>query len=429
MASKQRIDWEGLVKEHGGIKAAARATNRSVRCIQRGLRKQGVAPPDEVKGRPVDKESMKVSESKDGLTIDVRTFTRITTGNEAIQKAGFDPAVWEPSKVEATSWEVAIKDENGDAKVVPLWRVHVSCKRRLPTEIENAADELAKRVFGAGLDLPPVRYKKPKRDPSTLIVGLVDHHFGKLAWAPEVGENYDLKIAERLWAAAIDSAISQCHDRDIAEIVLPIGNDMGHVDTKLLTTEAGTPMDADGRYEKIAGIQEAALINAIERCRATAPVKVIHVPGNHDRTTSWWLCRVALRAFAKTKHVQFDTRPTLVKYHNAGKCLWGFAHGDGPKGISLVNQMPQQPAWGNSTACRDWITGHLHTQKTVSYLGTHEQAGMTFRVLPSLCASDAWHVKNGFVFSQRATQNLLYSHKYGLTAIFHEPANKLLGIN
>ncbi len=380
---------------------------------------------------PKGEEGIEQTTDRNGFKLSVRSFDRIQTAAQAMEKAGLDPLLWEADRVVANSWEVVCRIQNGDQTETvtkPLWQVKVFGKRRFSEAIEQSSDRLAERVMQGGFKLPRVSYRKPKKDPSTLIIGLVDMHFGKLCWGPETGNNYDLKIAEQLWARAIDAALSKCEGHDIAEIILPVGNDFGHVDNRRGETEAGTSQDVDGRYEKVSGAQEIALVNAVERCRQHAPVKVIHVPGNHDRITSWWLCRLVDHAFKKTKFVTVDTSPRLVKYHQTGKCLWGFAHGDGPKAKALKDMMPvEQPDnWAKSPACREWLTGHLHQQHMTQTIGTHEQAGMVFRILPSLCGTDAWHYANGFSMSAKATQNLLYSHEHGLTAIFHEAISRLV---
>ena len=81
--------------------------------------------------------------------------------------------------------------------------------------------------------------------------------------------------------------------------------------------------------------------------------------------------------------------------------------------------------WAKSKACREWLTGHLHQQKKVERIGTFEEDGMVFRILPSLCGTDSWHYRNGFSMSRKATESYLYSHKWGLSGYFSESAEKL----
>lgn len=360
-------------------------------------------------------DEVRAEQTQDGLLLEVKSFDRIQTAHEAMQKAGIDQHVWEPIKIIANSWEVAVKLDSGDVETCPLWQVKVTCRRRIPASIENATDALAKKA-AQKLTLPKITRSKGK-NPSTMVLGLVDHHFGKLCWKPEVGDDYDLKIAEDLWYASLQHHLDRWSRYDLSKIIIPIGNDFGHIDTRTGTTEAGTYQDVDGRYEKIAYVMEEAAIKCVLRAREIADVDVIWVGGNHDRVTSMWICRCIHWAFEKCQRVSVDTSPKLVKYRHFDNCLLGFSHGDGPREKSLKDMMPLEmpDAWAKSKACREWITGHLHQQKTVERISTWEQAGMVFRILPSLAGTDRWHYSNGFNMSQRASQSLLYSNNFGFS--------------
>ena len=310
-----------------------------------------------------------------------------------------------------------------------MFAVSVVCKRRFADGLIEAVDVLAKRVHKKDYQLPPLPKPKRKADPSTLVVGLVDSHFGKLCWGPEVGSNYDLKIAEELYARAVQSAVEHCKAANIVKAILPIGNDFLHVDNRQLTTEQGTPQDFDGRFKKMLSVAEQAVVNAVRALREVCPVECIHVPGNHDRTTSLLLARCVHWAFNGDKHVTVDTSPCPVKARQFGECLLLFAHGDGPKQKALIEMMPVQWAddWAKSKRCREILTGHLHHEKKTERIGTHEEAGIKARVLPSLSGTDWWHFSSGYSLSQKATQNLLYSHEYGMTAMYSESAEQLMG--
>lgn len=371
-------------------------------------------------------ERIESTQTDDGFFVKVESLDRIQTADEALKKAGIDTAIWKPVKVIANSWEVACKLDDGTVKTFPLWQVKVTCDRRVPESIDDSVDVLAKRVMAGKFVWPTVRYRAAK-DPSTLFVGLVDHHFGKLCWEPETRNTYDLRIASTLYSRAIEASVQKYADRQLSEIIMPVGNDFGHIDTRAGTTEAGTPQDKDGRYEKIAGILESAVINAVAVAREIAPVRVIWVGGNHDPVTSMWLCRCVHWAFAKDKHVTVDTSPCPVKYVHFGKCLIGLAHGDAPREKALKDMMPIERAddWAAAKACREWLTGHLHQQKKTERIGTHEEAGQVFRILPSLCGTDSWHYRNGFAMSRKATESYLYSHKYGFSDMCHISAEEL----
>jgi len=370
----------------------------------------------------------------DGLKLVLRTYDNVTTAAEAMDQAGLDADVWEPIKVRCSSRQVTVsatQTESGVAEVRSLISINVECKRREGSELAEIADVMAKRARRRAYKLPAVQHRKPRKDPSRLVVGLVDHHWGKLAWQEETGTSYDLKTAGDLFARAIRSAVDKCAGHDVSRIYLPVGNDFCNVDNRQLATEHGTSVAAStvGRYEQLVPLMEESLEKAVTECRSVAPVSVIWVGGNHDRVTSYFLCRCLAKAFRDDKHVDVDTSACPVKYLQFGKCLIGLAHGDAPKQRALVQMMPIERAddWAKSTSAREWLTGHTHQQKTLTSFGTHEASGQVFRILPSLCGTDSWHYHNGFSMSRKATENYLYSEQYGLVAMFHESAERLGG--
>jgi len=376
-------------------------------------------------------ENVLVDESPDGLKVSIRTYKQIETAKAALEHAGIDQVVWEPERVRINSYQVTLgakSTDSGKPEKRQMIAISVVCKRRFRDSIVDAIDELAKRVHKRSYKLPAIRKRKQKADASTLVVGLVDNHFGKLCWGPEVGSNYDLKLAAELYARAIRSSVEHCKAGNITKAILPIGNDFLHVDNRMLQTEQGTPQDFDGRFQKMLQVAEEAIVSAVSELRAVCPVECIHVPGNHDRTTSMLLARCVHWAFHGDKHVTVDTSPCPVKVRQFGECMLLFAHGDGPKIKHLIEMMPVKWAdeWARSKRCREILTGHLHQEKRIERIGTHEEAGVKARILPSLSGTDWWHFTSGYSLSQKATQNLLYSHDYGMTAIYSESAEQLL---
>ena len=376
---------------------------------------------------PCEYETTEQSETKDGFLLSVKSFDRIQTADQALQKAGIDTAVWEPVKVTANSWEVVVKDDAGEIHTKPLWQVKVECKRRVSKAMETASAILAGRIAGGKFKLTPVKYKPAKIRPSVLELSMTDHHFGKLGWAPEVGHDYDLKVAEHYFENGVNRSIDRATGCDIAEIILPLGNDYYHFETRSGTTEAGTPVDCDGRWAKVYQVGIESMLTAVERCRQVAPVRIVWIPGNHDYVSSYWLFQVIKQAFASSKNVTVDIRPVSRKYHQFGKCLIGWCHGKDEKAARLPGLMAvEKPEdWAKSTACREWHIGHLHQSKSLHWMGTHESDGVTVRVLPSLAGTDAWHFANGFCMSRHATQCHVYDYEYGLTAIYQVPVEEV----
>lgn len=370
-------------------------------------------------------------EKQEGMTASIQTRKHINTPQEAMLHAGIDPDVWSVTTCQIKTYQCTIgghRSSTNKDTTYQMFAVNLICHRRVSQPLLDAADLLACRTLKRGYKLPRVRYKKPAMDPSTLVVGLTDHHLGKLAYRPEVRESYDLKIAKNLWVRAIQAALNRCVGHDITQVILPIGNDMCHVDTRKMTTESGTQMDYDSRYMKIADVALESLMMAIERLRSVAPVDVIWIPGNHDYLTSRWLCKVAQVGFGTTKYVSVDTSDCAVKYRQFGRCLLCFAHGHAPKVKSLREMMPVEAAewWAKSPACREILTGHFHSQIFRERPATDDQAGIVARTLPSLCATDNYHYEGGWSLSKKTTQSLLYSNNYGMSCIFSDPLDKLM---
>lgn len=426
------IEYPKLIEalsKHGSHRKAAKALGIAQSTFTTKLKKMSREDPVlNAQARPaVEYESTQAAKSKDGFVLEVRSLERIKTAAEAMEKGGVDSGVWQPVKVVANSWEVVIKQDDGTPKTCPLWQIKVTCSRRVPESIEESVDVLAQRVSGGRFKWPAVHPSVPK-SPTKMFMGLVDHHFAKLCWSPETRNDYDLKIATDLFARAIRYTCRKSESKDVDEIIFPIGNDYCHIDTRAGTTERGTQLEYDGRYEKMSGIAEEAAIKGIEEARQYAKVRVVWVGGNHDPVTSMWICRVVKWAFDGDKNITVDTSPRPHKYYSFGRCLLGMAHGDAPKEKSLKDMMPvEEPeAWAAATECREWLTGHMHQQKKTERIGTSEQAGQVFRILPSLCGTDSWHYRNGFCMSRKATESYIYSCEYGMESSIHASARRLM---
>jgi len=195
--------------------------------------------------------------------------------------------------------------------------------------------------------------------------------------------------------------------------LFPIGNDFFHMDNRKNMTTGGTPQDVDGRYEKIIEAGEMAVIWAVERMAQTAPVSVIHVPGNHDRTASWHLARTVEMWFRNNSRVSVDRGANPRKYFRWEKTLLGLTHGNEEKKQSLPSIMSvERPQEWAETTCREWLCGHEHRarQWQTQPVDTHEQT--TVRALRSLAGTDAWHHSKGYL-STKAAEVYFYGKTRG----------------
>lgn len=246
------------------------------------------------------------------------------------------------------------------------------------------------------------------------VIGLFDVHLGKLAWHRDTENNYDLNIASKRFSNAVSELIDHARGKQVARWLVPVGSDYFHIDNSRNTTYAGTPQDVDGRYAKIFEIGYWGWVSGIEKMLTVAPVDVLYLPGNHDPTTSYHLCREIKTHFRNVSQVNVDVEPTSRKYYSYGCNLLGFTHGDMIKPDKLPNLMAKERRKEHATAtCTDWFIGHLHARKAWISKPIDTYEGSTIRVVKSLSGTDKWHFDNGYIDDQQAAEVFFYEKGNG----------------
>jgi len=246
-----------------------------------------------------------------------------------------------------------------------------------------------------------------------LQLDLPDLHVGKLAWAPETGHaSYDTKLAEQVFEDAVAKLVERTKGFQFKQIIIPIGNDLLNADNKANMTTRGTVQDSDSRYQKSFGIVRRMMTRAIDRLREIAPVTALMIPGNHDTLAVWHLGDSLECFFHGTPDVTIDNAPTSRKYHQFGKVMLMFTHGDkGKRSDYPLLMATERPQMFGETEHREAHTGHLHT------LHVQEHHGVKVRISPALCPPDAWHAEMGFVGNARAAQAFVWHETEGLVSL------------
>jgi hypothetical protein len=249
-----------------------------------------------------------------------------------------------------------------------------------------------------------------------------DLHIGKLAWAPETNwGHYDVRLAEEAFTDAIDALVMrvQSQPEAVERVLFPIGNDLVQTDNLMGTTTSGTYVDSDSRYIKSFRRACALMQWAIDRLTQVAPVHALIVPGNHDRLTAFHVGDVLHAYYRQVAEVTIDNRPTLRKYVRYGTCLLGFTHGSEEKEADLPLIMANEAAdeWP-LTNHREWHIGHFHKMRERRFTAGDSFGGVRVRVLPALCAPDAWHAMRGYVGELRAAEAYLWSERDGYVGHF-----------
>lgn len=245
-----------------------------------------------------------------------------------------------------------------------------------------------------------------------LEISIPDLHIGKLAWGLESGEDYDITIAVDRYKTAVTTLLNRVPKDAIARIVLPVGNDLIHIDNAENQTTSGTPVDTDSRFAKIVQVAKKLLIETIDELKQIAPVDVIIVRGNHDSTVTFLLGEVIEAWFHTDPLVTVDNGPQWRKYYQYGKVGVQLTHGEKEKhdelGLIFATEQPQ--LWAN-TKYRFCKLGHFHKTKKVNYVTVDSNPGFQIEVLPSLSGTDEWHSGKGYLSNKQAKAFLYHKEE------------------
>ncbi len=359
-------------------------------------------------------------ESGDNLTIDYHG-PYLGTKDEFLAQCGIDLAIWEIERIVANGWEVTgKKKQDGEDRI---WKsankqIKVWLKRKAPKFIQEGIEALL--ADWRPEPLPPLNRGASSGEEFMLELALHDAHFGKLCWAMQTGTDYDLKIAAATYGNAVDDLLRRVEPFNVRKIIMPIGSDFFQVDNWHGTTSNGTIVErSDDRQSKVFTVGCQAIERVIRRCREIADVEFFYLGGNHDRATSWHLSYVLNRIFESDPHIAIDHDPADRKFYRYGPALIGFAHGDEinvDRDLALLMPVEAEHLWAGSTH-RQWHTGHRHKRKRVKTL-TDTVNGVEIVTLPSLCGTDGWHHRKGFVGNVRAAEAYLWSSEEGYAGHF-----------
>ena len=383
--------------------------------IQRRLRDalKAARPPEP---RP---DTEHVTQRTDGDALEARsTSRRIKTVADLLTHIGADLERYEVAASEATKWECATGDGDGGADVTELHRVFVRLK---PRPGPGIAECVAAMIGAARREIRASKRKPHPRRAAGLwqVLPIADTHFGNVAWHRTTGQqDWDLAIADTRVRAAGETLLTVGDEYRPARRTIAFVGDLFHYDrAERAETSSGTPLERDGRLQKMIQVGADALLSIVERSADTVPTDVVLVHGNHDETLSWAFQRILLERFRHDRRVRVDADYTGRKYLAHGKNLLGFAHGHRAK--KRLPQLMAIEAAAEWAACpyREWHTGHFHSAAAEWSRPIETLDGVLTRVCPSLCAPDEWHAAMGFLNTRQAMETFLYEPSGGLTAM------------
>lgn len=267
----------------------------------------------------------------------------------------------------------------------------------------------------------PYQYKpifNNSQSGNAIEIAIHDLHFGSLCWGEETGENYDIKIAERIFLDAVNYLITVTKSFNPELYILPAGSDFFNVNSMLNTTVAGTYQDEDCRWQKTYIYGRKMMVKAIDMLRGIADVKVIMISGNHDAERAYYLGDSLECWYRECNNVEVNNSPKPRKYLQWGKCLLGLTHGkEEVKGTLPLLMATEEPKLWARTKYREFHTGHLHHKAMKSYDYGVENQGVREKIIGSLAATDSWHVKKGYS-GLREAEAFIWNKEQGQVASF-----------
>ena len=281
--------------------------------------------------------------------------------------------------------------------------------------VKTSADEAAREaamlamVKAMGEKLPKVAPRKAAGgylSDLLTVYPIGDPHVGMMSWPSETGDDWNLKIAERMHCAAMDELVRSAPASKQA-VVVNLG-DLFHRDgVNAETPRSRHPLDVDGRFMKMFQVGVKVMRRCIESALAKHEnVHVISAAGNHDESSAQALAVLLAEVYANEPRVTVDLSPSVFYYYRWGKVFIGVHHGHTCKPAALPGVMATDRAadWGECKF-RHWLVGHVHHQTV------NEYPGVTVETFGTLAAKDAYAANGGWR-SNRHMQSIVY-HKAG----------------
>lgn len=366
-------------------------------------------------------DSEQVTQRQDGDVLEARsTSRRIKTVADLLAHIEADLERYEVAASEATKWECATAGDDGEPTVTELHRVFVRLKPRGGPTTREVVEALI-AAASRGIQRSPRRaksIKRPKNDGLWQVLVISDTHFGAYSWGKTTGgSDYDLGIAEARVADVAGQLIEEGNRYEPARRTIALLGDIIHFDTPGGTTTSGTPLERDGRIQKVMNVAFDVIAGVVERSAEDVHTDVITVNGNHDEVMTWSLQRVLVERFRNSRSAKVRVEFTGRQYLSHGKNLLGFCHGHKAKPKLPQIMALEQPILWSESNYREWHTGHLHHQQAAVNKPLDTLGGVIVRTAPTVAPPDDWHSAGGFIGARQCMETYLYRPEGGLTAM------------
>lgn len=327
-----------------------------------------------------------------------------TTDEQLATLQGFNPEhglnhpIPKPLVLKGTS--TMVKTAEG----LPQW-----IKTRVDETMVDEARRAAIQVFMDAIE--PIQVAKAPLDYQDDVIPWIqigDAHLGMLAHSNEIGENFDLRIAEQ----EICSAISVLID-ELPACERMVINDLGdftHYENFSATTEAsGHALDYDSRFPKMIQVYSRVFRFIVEKALTKAKhLDVIVNQGNHSRTNDIWMAELLRVAYGHTGRVHILNNDSVFIAYRMGNTLVMTHHSDKCKPARLADVMTNDFRTDYGETEFHYIDiGHVHHGMVMK-----EHPGIFIESFNHLAALDRWAHDSGYR-NRKSITVILRSKTYG----------------
>lgn len=300
--------------------------------------------------------------------VDIRAVQR---RKKRLIKSGFDPENHRfhrnPTDQPVSGYSTLVRFPDDD----PLGRVleWVKTNQKLSDQIESIeriVESLAEEIEPA----KAVKYQGVSKASKTelTIIPIGDPHVGLMTWKREVGADWDVNIALRVFRNVFERLLERCPDTE--ECILVNTGDFFHADNiEGQTSRSKHKLDLDGRHGKWLDAGAALLMTFIDMClKRYKKVTFVNVPGNHDDILGRFLGTLSECVYKNEKRIHILKGDAPRQYTKHGAVGIGYAHSH----LCRMKQLPQAFAmdapqlWGE-TRLRLFVTGHVHHDQEIIF--------------------------------------------------------------
>lgn len=266
----------------------------------------------------------------------------------------------------------------------------------------------------------PVTKRTPLPSDTLAVIASFDVHIGKHCERIRSGNDYTPDEAVRRVVEGQEALMKLTKPFGVTDVLLPMGNDIIHVDSNNKTTTGGTPQDTYGSVESQQFLATELYIRCINDLSKRFNVWLCHVNSNHDREKGWGVSQMVARYFQGSKNPRVQAASECIdnrtrKYFVFGDSLIMFHHGDMRKEEKLLGLIKAEANQALAQTNRVYVyqgdTHHKQVHKrgllteqtekdmtglTVIKSGNGAVNQMHVETVRSPSPADEWHNRSGY---------------------------------